>query len=55
MDILQTVLFGLVVLITHFIEGVTGFGCTRTGSSFLYFTGRNKGSCTCIGGNLPGY
>lgn len=28
MTILETLLFGLVVLITHFIEGITGFGCT---------------------------
>lgn len=28
MDILTYLLFGLVVAFTHFIEGVTGFGCT---------------------------
>ncbi len=28
MSILQSILFGLVVLITHFLEGITGFGCT---------------------------
>lgn len=28
MIILTIVLFGLVVLITHFLEGITGFGCT---------------------------
>lgn len=28
MSALQNILFGFVVLITHFLEGVTGFGCT---------------------------
>lgn len=28
MEIYQIILFGIVVLITHFIEGITGFGCT---------------------------
>lgn len=28
MDILTIILFGLVVIITHFLEGITGFGCT---------------------------
>ncbi|SKA93618.1 hypothetical protein SAMN05443428_11447 [Caloramator quimbayensis] len=28
MSITTVILFGLVVLITHFIEGITGFGCT---------------------------
>jgi uncharacterized membrane protein YfcA len=28
MDILRTILFGLVVVVTHFVEGITGFGCT---------------------------
>ena len=28
MSLLQTLLFGLVILATHFIEGITGFGCT---------------------------
>ena len=28
MSVLQNILFGLVVLLTHFIEGITGFGCT---------------------------
>lgn len=28
MDVLSVVLFGIVVLATHFMEGITGFGCT---------------------------
>lgn len=28
MNMLTLLLFGLVVLITHFLEGITGFGCT---------------------------
>lgn len=28
MDILTILLFGLVVVLTHFLEGITGFGCT---------------------------
>ena len=28
MDILTIILFGIVVLTTHFLEGITGFGCT---------------------------
>lgn len=28
MSVSETLLFGLIVLITHFIEGITGFGCT---------------------------
>jgi uncharacterized membrane protein YfcA len=28
MSVVQEILFGVVVLITHFIEGITGFGCT---------------------------
>lgn len=28
MSLIYIILFGLVVLVTHFIEGITGFGCT---------------------------
>lgn len=28
MSLLETILFGTVVLVTHFMEGITGFGCT---------------------------
>ncbi|RCX20092.1 hypothetical protein DFR58_102161 [Anaerobacterium chartisolvens] len=28
MSLLRILLFGLVVMVTHFIEGITGFGCT---------------------------
>lgn len=28
MDIIGIVLFGLVIIATHFLEGITGFGCT---------------------------
>ena len=28
MEIYIILLFGMVVLITHFLEGITGFGCT---------------------------
>lgn len=28
MSIIQNILFGFVVLLTHFLEGITGFGCT---------------------------
>jgi uncharacterized membrane protein YfcA len=27
-NIIQTVLFGLVIMFSHFVEGITGFGCT---------------------------
>lgn len=32
--VLTLILFGLVVLITHFLEGVTGFGCTALALPF---------------------
>ncbi|MFZ5353300.1 MAG: sulfite exporter TauE/SafE family protein [Bacillota bacterium] len=28
MELMSIILFGLVVLLTHFLEGITGFGCT---------------------------
>jgi uncharacterized membrane protein YfcA len=28
MNIFQGVLFGIVIMVTHFVEGITGFGCT---------------------------
>lgn len=28
MDIMRVLIFGVVVLLTHFLEGITGFGCT---------------------------
>lgn len=35
MDIYVYLLFGLVVLLTHFIEGITGFGCTVLAMPFV--------------------
>lgn len=42
MDTLTIVLFGLVVLTTHFLEGITGFGCTVLAMPFaILLTGIN--------------